>query len=101
MIIDEQCMNLSTSFEVLKEGNWWAVHVLLTNQASHHSVMALPLIASSNQQQLKYQNIPLKFPKSELIVVMQVLNIPQNVGPNENYIIMYLCSLSLSYKLSQ
>jgi len=50
---------------------------------------------------LKYQNIPLKFPKSELIVVMQVLNIPQNVGPNENYIIMYLCSLSLSYKLSQ
>jgi hypothetical protein len=62
----------------------------------------LLIFVSSNQQQFKIAKYSMKFfPKSELIVVMQVLNIPQNVGPNENYIIMYLCSLSLSYRLSQ
>jgi hypothetical protein len=47
---------------------------------------------------VKITKYSMKFPTSELIVVMQVLNIPQNVGPNENYNIMYLCSLSLSYR---
>jgi hypothetical protein len=52
-------------------------------QAKTHRLMALPIVASSNPTIEMF----LEVPKSELtqFTHSHLVNIPQNVGPNENY----------------
>jgi hypothetical protein len=57
--------------------------------------MALPLICNKfKPATVKIAKYLMKFPKSELVVALQVLNIPQNVGPNEklhHYVLVMFC----------